>query len=445
MKKTILFLLLLSLLLSLTACKDVDETTLAEQVFVDPGTEVLEEAEPEDNDPGLLVAIAAKPSELMETAFAQNLALPLMTYKDGSYHSHVIQIVGLGGNYQKLSILEGISGFTGADLAALLKGQEGLGECELKEDGTVVVLPSSEDAFLLEELLSKTYLADYGPYSITKEDGNTLLLEANPACPQSDCPCTANLQKRITLLCSISPEDQVKMLQEGSIDLAWDCTGGAENATVFRTFTGKETFLLANPASENNPAYVFFSLDRETLAGENAVPADLLFAPGFPGAAPAEGWAPGVAEEKPDSLTLCYPKELEALAKAIQSQLRAEAISVSLTDSRSADADLFLVEESAPSANVFISKLFQAEGEEGKTFWGLENADVLSTAALMGTVYGKSEENLRLFLDWMDSENPCVTGISAECVGSSLRPGLCGEYNENGLLVGSITEPIATP
>ena len=52
MKKTILFLLLLSFLLSLAACKDVDEITLAEQVFVDPGTEVLEEPEPEDNDPG---------------------------------------------------------------------------------------------------------------------------------------------------------------------------------------------------------------------------------------------------------------------------------------------------------------------------------------------------------------------------------------------------------
>lgn len=444
MKKSILFLLFFSLLLSLAACKDVDEASLAEQIFVEPSAEAVEEAEPEDNDPGLLVAIAAKPSELMETGFAQTLALPLMTYKDGSYHSHVIELVGLGGNYQKLSILEGFSEFTGADLAALLKDREELSECELKEDGSVVVLPSSEDAFLLENLLSKTYLPGFGPYSITKEDGNALLLEANPACPQSDCPCTANLQKRITLLCSVSPEDQMKMLQEGSIDLAWDCAGGAENATVFRTFTGKETFLLANPASENNPSYVFFSLNREVLAGENAIPADLLFAPNFPGAAPAEGWAPGVAEEKPDNLTLSYPKELEVLAKAIQSQLRAESISVSLTDSRSADADLFLVEESALSANAFISKLFRAEGEGNETFWGLENADVLSTAALMGTVYGKSEENLRLFLDWMD-ENPCVTGISAECAVSSLRSGLCGEYNGNGLLVGTVADPTATP
>ena len=476
MKKTILILLAVAMLLSLSACGKDKNATLADQIFIaeepltEPEAEPEPEPEPEPEDPGIIVALAAAPEELLSGSFAQNLYLPLLSCADGAYHSHVIDYVGTGANGWKMTVKEGLSDFNGnaftaEDLKALLEGRSELKDLTLTEDGAVTFTLVSDEINLLEKILSETYAvtetaasagsdipAGFGPYLVSETRENELILKPNASCPADDCACTRATAEKFTVRCSVSPEEQAALLASGEIDVAWDLASAAEGCSLFRFFTGDCVFLVLDPNAsleESEDPDVVYSLapvlslsDRSALCGDGYVPADTLFAPGFIGSEPAREFDPAFSGTLPPSLTLGYAPEDEALANALKSQLEAKDLKITLakTDDVFAPGQehhLAIVHASGLSANEVLAGLFAGDPETGSTRWGLANADVVEAAALMATVYGRSDANLRLFLDYITAE-PCVTGIGAQVRLSGLREGLNASCSASGLLLGTI-------
>ena len=474
MKKILILLLCAALLLSLAACiKDAE--TIADQLPLQEAVvEPEPEPEPEPEGPGLTVAVAAAPEELPESSFGQSLYLPLLVWDDEGWHSHVIDYVGLGGNSWRVTVLEGLTdsngnAFTAEDLQALLSEKECFKDLSVAENSVTFTL-ASDEIDLLETTLASIYAytsaaaagsdipAGFGPYLVSEIQGNTLILRQNGSCPETDCSCTAAENEKITLLCSVTPEEQAALLASGEIDVAWDLTAAVEGCEMKQFLTGESLFLVANcfpseeeaaEASEEEETgaanAVFPLIDRSALTGDTAIAAEPLFAPGIPGSEVAAEYDPTFTGTVPTELTLSCTPEDEATAEALQEQLKQQGVTVKIITasnpcSPGKDYDLALIPCSGSCANGLISELFSADGDA--TAWGFQSEDALETARLMGTRYGRSETNLTLFLSYLSEDSP-VTGLYSETTLSGLRAGLTCEVTGKGILLGTVRESVA--